>query len=146
MTKILIAYYTKTGNTEKIAKLIAEGAKTKPNTTVEVKKVEEINPAQAAEADAFAFGSPTYFSLMAGPMLTLLTEFYFIKDKLAGKPMVAFSTGAGSQTQANTAIENILKAFNPKLQTSLAIGNTISAADEQQAKKTGETLASAKKQ
>ena len=28
LPKILIAYYSKTGNTEKIAKLIAEGAKT----------------------------------------------------------------------------------------------------------------------
>ncbi len=146
MTKILIAYYTKSGNTEKIAKLIAEGAKTVPGTTVEVKKVDAINPAEAAEADAFAFGSPTYFSMMSGPMLTLLTEFFFIKDKLASKPMVAFSTGAGSQTQATSNIESVLKVFNPKLQAGLAVGNTISATDEQLAKKTGETLAAAAKQ
>jgi NAD(P)H dehydrogenase (quinone) len=143
MTKILIAYYTKTGNTEKIAKLIAEGAKTVPGVTVELKKAETIHPAEAAEADAFAFGSPTYFSMMSGPLLSLLTELYFIKDKIAGKPMVAFATGAGSQTQATANIESVLKAFNPKLQTGLAIGNTISNADEAQAKKTGATLAAA---
>jgi NAD(P)H dehydrogenase (quinone) len=146
MTKILIAYYTKSGNTEKIAHLIAEGAKTVPGATVELKKVEAITAEQAAEADAFAFGSPTYFSLMSGPLLTLLTELYFIKDKIAGKPMLAFATGAGSQSQAIASIESVLKAFNPKLQTSLAVGNSVTAIDEQQAKQIGVNLAAAAKQ
>jgi hypothetical protein len=81
--------------------------------------------------------------MMSGPLLTLLTELYFVKDKLAGKPMVAFATGAGSQTQAIANIESVLKAFNPKIQAGLAVGNAISATDEQQAKKIGETLATA---
>jgi len=143
MTKILIAYHTKSGNTQKIANLIAEGAKTIPDVTVELKKADTINPTEAAEADAFAFGTPTYFSLMSGPLLTLLTELYFVKDKLAGKPMLAFATGAGSQTQAIASIESVLKAFNPKIQPSLAVGNEISETDMQQAKKTGATLAAA---
>jgi len=143
MPKILIAYHTKSGNTEKIAKLIAEGAKTVPGVTVELKKAETINPQETAEADAIAFGSPSYFSLMSGPLLTLLTELYFIKDKITGKPMVAFATGAGSQTQAITNIESVLKAFNPKLQAGLAVGAEVSATDEMQAKKIGETLAAA---
>jgi NAD(P)H dehydrogenase (quinone) len=143
MPKILIAYYTKSGNTEKIAKLIVEGAKTVPGVTVELKKAETINPQEVTEADAIAFGSPTYFSMMSGPLLTLLTELYFIKDKIASKPMVAFATGAGSQTQAIANIESVLKAFNPKLQAGLAVGAEVSATDEQQAKKTGQTLAAA---
>jgi hypothetical protein len=57
--------------------------------------------------------------------------------------MVAFATGAGSQTQAIANIESVLKAFNPKIQAGLAVGNAISATDEQQAKKIGETLATA---
>jgi NAD(P)H dehydrogenase (quinone) len=75
MKKILIAYYSKTGNTKQIAQAIAEGTKTIPNTTVETKAVETLNPQEAAQADAFAFGSPAYFSLMSGPLLSLLTEF-----------------------------------------------------------------------
>lgn len=146
MTKILIAYYTKSGNTEKIAKLIADGAKTVPSITVELKKAETITASQASEADALAFGTPTYFSLMSGPILTLLTELYFIKDKIAGKPMLAFATGAGSQTAAIASVESVLKAFNPKLQTGFAVGNAITAIDEEQAKKTGAALAAAAKQ
>jgi NAD(P)H dehydrogenase (quinone) len=144
MTKILIAYYSKTGNTEKIAQLIAEGAKSIHEVNVEIKKTDNIDAKEAAEADGFAFGSPAYFSMMSGPMLTLLTELYFVRDKLAGKPMVAFATGGGSQTKTIDNIESVLKAFNPKLiQPGLAIGNTISDADKQQARKLGETLAKA---
>jgi NAD(P)H dehydrogenase (quinone) len=143
MTKILIAYYSKTGNTEKIANLIAQGAKTTPQTTVEAKKAETINTKEAAQADAFAFGSPAYFSMMSGPMLTLLTELYFVRDQLAGKPMAAFATGGGSQTKTVENIESVLKAFNSKLLPGLAVGSTMSDIDAQQARKLGEALAKA---
>ena len=147
MTKILIAYYSKTGNTEKIANLIAEGAKSVQGVTVETKKVDTIDAKEAVKADGFAFGSPSYFSIMAGPLLTLLTEFYFNKDALAGKPMAAFATGVGSQTKTAENVESILKAFNPKLiQPFLTIGKNISATDEAQAKKLGEKLATAAKE
>ncbi len=142
MPKVLVAYYSKTGNTKQIAEAITEGAKSVKGVTVEIKNVEDINAKEAAEADGFAFGSPAYFSMMSGPMLTLLTELYFVREKLAGKPMVAFATGGGSQTKTTANIESILKAFNPKLiLPGLAVGNTISETDKQQAKQLGEKLA-----
>jgi NAD(P)H dehydrogenase (quinone) len=144
LPKILIAYYSKTGNTKQIAQAIAEGAKTVPDTTVELKAVQDLTAQEAIQADAFAFGSPTYFSIMSGPLLSLLTELYFVRDKLAGKPMVAFATGGGSQTKAVENIENVLKAFAPKLiQPGLAVGAEISETDKQQAKLLGEKLAKA---
>jgi flavorubredoxin len=58
--------------------------------------------------------------------------------------MVAFATGGGSQTKAVENIESVLKAFNPKLlQPGLAVGNTVSDADAQQARKLGADLAKA---
>lgn len=101
---MLIAYYSKTGNTETIAKMISEGAKSVKNVNVEVEDAQTIDAKKASEADGFAFGSPSYFSIMSGPMLSLLTELYFLKDKLASKPMTAFATGIGSQTKT---VENL---------------------------------------
>ena len=142
MPKVLVAYYSKTGKTKQVAEAIAEGAKSVEGVDVEIKNVADINAKQAVEAAGFAFGSPAYFSMMSGPLLTLLTELYFVRDKLAGKPMVAFATGGGSQTKTTANIEGILKAFNPKLiLPGLAIGNTISETDIQQAKQLGEKLA-----
>ncbi len=142
MPKVLVAYYSKTGNTKQVAEAIAEGAKSVKGVDVEIKNVADINAREAVEADGFAFGSPAYFSMMSGPLLTLLTDFYFVREKLDGKPMVAFATGGGSQTKTTANIESILKAFNPKLiLPGLAIGNKISETDKQQAKQLGEKLA-----
>jgi NAD(P)H dehydrogenase (quinone) len=142
MPKVLVAYYSKTGNTKQVAEAIAFGAKSVKNVDVEIKNVEDINAAEAVEADGFAFGSPAYFSMMAGPLLTLFTELYFVREKLAGKPMVAFATGGGSQTKTTENIESILKAFNPKvILPGLAIGNKILDTDKQQARQLGAKLA-----
>ena len=142
MPKVLVAYYSKTGNTKQVAEAIAEGAKRVKGVEVEIKSIADINAKQAVEADGFAFGSPTYFSMMSGPLLTLLTDFYFVREKLAGKPMVAFATGGGSQTKTTANIESILKAFNPKLiLPGLAVDSKISETDKQQAKQLGEKLA-----
>ena len=104
MKQLIIAYNSKTGNTKKIAESISEGAKSVSGVNVVLKNVESIDAKEAAEADGFAFGSPSYFSIMSGPMLSLLTELYFLKDKLANKPMATFATGAG--TQAKTVFNN----------------------------------------
>ncbi len=142
MPKVLVAYYSKTGNTKQVAEAIAEGVKTVKGANVEIKNVENLTAAEAVTADEFAFGSPTYFSMMSGPMLTFLTELYFVREKLAGKTMVAFATGGGSQTKAIENIESILKAFNPKqILPGLAIGNKIAETDKQQAKQLGAKLA-----
>ena len=141
MQKLLIAYYSKTGNTKKIAESIYEGAKNINRVNVEPKNVESIDPKEAVEADGFAFGSPTYFSLMSGPMLSLLTEFYFLKDKLASKPMAVFVTGGGTQAKTMELIEGILKVFNPKLIPGVATSTKISDTDLQLARKLGEELA-----
>ena len=78
---------------------------------------------------------------MSGPMLSLLTELYFLKDKLANKPMATFATGAGTQAKTVENIESILKAYNPKLITGLVASNEISDTDLQNARKLGEELA-----
>jgi len=143
MKQLIIAYYSKTGNTKKIAESISEGAKRVSGVNVVLKNGESINAKEASEADGFAFGSPSYFSIMSGPMLSLLTEFYFLKDKLANKPMAAFATGAGSQTKTVETIESILKAYNPKLIHGLVTSNEISDTDLQNARKLGEELAKA---
>jgi multimeric flavodoxin WrbA len=143
MKKLLILYYSKTGKTKKIAEEILEGAKKNPNIASKMVDVQNIQPEEVAVADGFAFGSPTYFSGMSAPVLSLLTDLFFIKDKVTGKPMASFSTGAGGQAKTIENIESVLKTFNPKLITGLAFGQEFSDSDLSDAQKLGEKLASA---
>ena len=112
-SKILVIYDSRSGMTEKIAKVVAEGARRIPGTTVQLKRAETLNPREAATADAYAFGSPSHFGIMSGKILTALTDLHSVRLKMAGKPMAVFTTGTGGQVTALENIERIIGIFNP---------------------------------
>ena len=142
--KILIMYDSMTGNTEKLANTVAEGAKKVKGVTVEVQKAEAVDTKSAMTADGYAFGSPTHFSTMSGPTLTLFTRLYPIRDKMAGKPMAIFTTGAGGQVTALESIERTIGVFNPIfVKPGVTVEGGTSETDRVQARKLGERLAKA---
>lgn len=74
MKKVLVAYVSRTGKTEKMAEFIAEGIRFSGNEAI-LKKVSEIKSAKdLAGYDGYAFGCPTYH-----------------KDMTAGSASVHFS-------------------------------------------------------
>ena len=95
MTKIVVIYYSKSGNTEKMAELVAEGAGQVPGVQIELMKLPSLSMQAVMEADGYAMGSPDYFSYMAGHMKTFYDEALAHKEKLSGKPYVAFGTHGG---------------------------------------------------
>ena len=44
--KILIVYYSESGNTRKVAETMAEGLSSAPDTLVDLRPIEEVNPDQ----------------------------------------------------------------------------------------------------
>ena len=88
MKKVLIAYDSRTGHTEKMAEYIAEGIRIDGNS-VELKKITEIkNEKKLQGYDGYIFGSPTYHRDMTGGMKTFL--FIAEKANLPGKVGGAF--------------------------------------------------------
>ena len=97
MSKVLIAYDSRTGNTEKMADAIAEGIRMAGHEA-ELKKITQIkSEAELAGYDAYVFGSPTYHRDMIGTMKTFL--FLAQKANLDGKIGGAF----GSYTHSGDA-------------------------------------------
>jgi len=95
--KVLIAYFSLTGKTEKMAEYIAEGVRFSGQEAV-VKKISDIKSANdLAGYDGYIFGSPTYHRDMAEPMKTFL--FLAKKANLEGKLAGAF----GSYTHSGDA-------------------------------------------
>ncbi len=142
--KILIMYDSRTGNTKKLAEAVAEGIKRVPGVTVELKRAESVTPEDAIDADGYAVGSPSHFSIMSGQILALLTDLYSIRHKMAGKPMAVFTTGTGGQVTALENIERIIGVFNPRfVKPGIAIEGAPQEADKLQAAKLGEKLAKA---
>ncbi len=88
MKKVLIAYFSLTGKTEKMANYIAEGVRFSGQQAV-TKKISDIKSAgDLAGYDGYIFGSPTYHRDMAEPMKTFL--FLARKADLEGKLAGAF--------------------------------------------------------
>ena len=94
MARIAIVYHSGTGNTEKMALLIAEGA-TRPGIEVETCQAGSVDMDKVVQADGFALGSPDYYSYMAGELKTFFDRALKHKDKLSGKPYVSFGSHGG---------------------------------------------------
>ena len=60
MKNLLIVYHSQSGNTEAMAKAIAEGARA-AGADVALKKAVEANAADILNCDAVAIGTPNYF-------------------------------------------------------------------------------------
>ena len=88
MAKALIVYATRTGETEKIGNLIAEGIRFSGHEANVVKATEIKKEEDLKGFDALVFGSPTYHGDMVQGMKTLL--FMAEKAELEGKIGGAF--------------------------------------------------------
>ena len=119
MKQILIVYHSQEkGNTRKMAELVAQGCKSVPGVEVEMVNVNEarVDMAAAERADAYALGSPDYFSYMAGGLKQFFDDLCLADwagRKVKGKPYVAFVThgGGGSAIQS---VEGLAKAMDLK--------------------------------
>jgi flavorubredoxin len=106
MGKVLIVFATRTGETQNIADLIAEGVRMAGHQAqvVNVKNVK--SEADLAGYDGYVFGSATYH----GDMLQAMKTFLFIAEKasLEGKPGGAFGS-FGWSGEANDRIYQTMK-------------------------------------
>jgi multimeric flavodoxin WrbA len=109
--RILVIYTSMSGNTEALARAIADGARGGQNVEVEVRRARDVGPDDIAHASAIAFGSPTYYSYMSGELKTLFDNALSYKDRFEGKPAIAFGTGEGGQLKCIESIEGILTFF-----------------------------------
>ncbi|HTX43804.1 MAG TPA: NAD(P)H-dependent oxidoreductase [Methanocella sp.] len=115
--KILVVFTSWSGNTEALARAIADGASEAGNRNVDVqlKKARDTGRADIEGAAALAFGSPTYYSYMSGELKTLFDGALRYKDAFYGKPAIAFATGNGGQLKCIQSIEAILEFFEALL-------------------------------
>ena len=109
MAKVLIAYASVTGNTEKMAQYIAEGVRFSGYEAI-VKNISDIKNASELEGFiGYIFGSPTYHRDMAGNMKTFL--FLAKKANLEGKLAGAFGSYTHSGDAPSLIIETMEYVF-----------------------------------
>jgi flavodoxin len=109
MKKVLIAYFSRTGNTGKMAEYLAEGIRFSGNE-VEIKKITEIkNEKDFQGYDGFLFGCPTYHKDITENFKTFL--FLAQKGNLGGKLGGAFGSHTHSGESAGIIFDTMEHVF-----------------------------------
>jgi len=111
MLKVLVIYDSDTGNTEKMAALVATGAREVKNVEVVVKKVDVATHEDLLSAQAIMMGSPTYYGQMSGKLKSFIDTTVKIHGKLRGKVGGAFTSSGGTASGAETTLLSILNTM-----------------------------------
>ena len=147
MKRILVVYHSQQrGNTRKMAELVAEGCRQVAGVEVELVNVNEVRvDIDAVEAaDAYALGSPDYFSYVAGGLKQFFDDIYIANQagrEVSGKPCVLFLTHGGGG-KAIESIERLAKAMKlAPVAPSLSCQGAPSGADAEASIQLGKALA-----
>jgi len=115
MAKILIVYHSQTGNTEKMAHAVAEGARGIEGVDVILKKAADASLDDLLTADGFALGTPENFGYMSGMVKDFFDRTYYdAQEKAFRKPFVVFISAGNDGTGALRAIERIALGYKFK--------------------------------
>lgn len=125
MAKVLVLFHSQEfGNTAAMAEAVAAGAR---ETGAEVALVNtnerRMDPKEYCGFDAAAFGSPDYFSYIAGGLKTFLDDWYIAGKKrktgLTGKPYALFySHGGGGEVRG--PLERLFSQMGTKVGETVA--------------------------
>lgn len=108
--KILVGYYSRSGNTKKIAEAITRGVK-EEGVTCELKDVSQIKVDDLLDYDGMIFGSPTYYGQMAAELKKLFDDSVKYHGRLSGKVGGAFSSSGMMGGGGETTIFSIFQAL-----------------------------------
>jgi NAD(P)H dehydrogenase (quinone) len=113
---VLVVYHSASGNTEKMAQGVAEGAKAMSGTKVILKPVSEAAADDLLSSDAVIVGSPVYFGNMSGEVKTFLDnwnlKFRLSQERrMSNKVGGAFATGASISNGKEVTMMTILGAM-----------------------------------
>lgn len=116
LVRVLVAYHSLSGHTEKMADAVAQGARAVPGTQVILKRVGDVTSDELFAVDAIVLGSPVYWSNMAGEVKQFIDDWQFKfgvfpEFKLKNKVGAAFVTGGQISSGKELTMLSILAAM-----------------------------------
>ncbi len=94
--RVLVAYHTLSGNTEQMARGVAEGVSRVEGAAAQVKKAQEVSKEDLEKADGIVLGCPAYYGNIPGAMKAVIDDWSWkLKVDFTDKAGGAFATGGG---------------------------------------------------
>jgi NAD(P)H dehydrogenase (quinone) len=114
-TRILVAYHSESGNTEKLAQAVRAGAASVAGTEVTLRKTSEVKTDDILRSDGIMVGTPVHWSNVSAETKRFLDQvgntLWKAKSNGDGKTAAAFCTGGGAAMGKEAARLSILSAF-----------------------------------
>ena len=109
--KVLILYYSKGGNTRKLAEAIAQGVSQVDGVEAALRHTRDVTKDDFLTADGLVVGSPVYFGTMAAQLKQVLDDFVSVRKRMENKVGAAFSTSGDASGGKETTMMSIIQAL-----------------------------------
>jgi NAD(P)H dehydrogenase (quinone) len=109
--QVLILYFSKGGNTKKLAEQIAEGVENVEEVTVLLRDTSEVSKDDFLASEAIIAGSPVYFGVMAAELKKVFDDFVGTRKRMEGKVGAAFATSGDASGGKETTMMSIIQAL-----------------------------------
>jgi len=109
--QILILYFSKGGNTKKLAEKIAQGVEEVEGMNALLKSTSDVTKDDFLGSEGVIAGSPVYFGVMAADLKKIFEEFISTRKKMEGKVGAAFATSGDPTGGKETTMMSIIQAL-----------------------------------
>ena len=109
--QVLVLYYSRTGNTHKLAQAVSEGVESVEGVRCLLRSTEEVKREDFVESDGIIAGSPVYFGVMAAELKKVFDDFVSVRRKTENKIGAAFATGGDASGGKETTMMSIIQAM-----------------------------------
>jgi len=123
--QVLVLYYSKGGNTRKLAQCVAEGVESVEGVKAILRSTEEVTREDFVDSAGIVAGSPVYFGSMAADLKRVFDAFVGVRKKMEGKVGAAFATSADPSGGKETTMISIIQCL--LIYGMIVVGDPLSA-------------------
>lgn len=109
--QVLVLYYSKGGNTRKLAERIVEGVESVPGVKALLRSTQEVSKDDFLNSAGIIAGSPVYFGSMAWDLKRIFDEYVSIRKKMENKVGAAFTTSGDASGGKETTLMSIIQCL-----------------------------------
>ncbi|MCS7280588.1 MAG: NAD(P)H-dependent oxidoreductase [Desulfobacterota bacterium] len=109
--QVLILYYSRTGNTKRLAQEIAAGVSEVEGVNPVLRSTKEVTQDDFLNSYGIIAGSPVYFGTMAAELKEVFDRFVGLRKRMENKIGAAFATSGDPTGGKETTLMSILQAL-----------------------------------
>lgn len=109
--QVLVLYFSRGGNTRKLAEFIAEGVREVAGVQALLRETEEVTKDDFVNSAGVIAGSPVYFGVMAAELKKIFDDFIGVRKKMENKIGAAFATSGDPSGGKETTMMSIIQCL-----------------------------------